>query len=194
MMIIGITGGIGSGKSVVCNVFRKLGIPVYEADKSVHDLYERYPELVSRIEAEVSADAVDKNKRISRKKLSEIVFADESKLKKLNAIVHPAVKDDFQNWINNHKGYSYLLKEAAILFESGSNEGCDKVISVSAPVDLRIARVRERDHKSKTEIETIISRQMSDEERNSRSDFIIVNDEKQLLLPQILKVHSQLIK
>ncbi len=194
MKIVGITGGIGSGKSIACAVFRKLGIPVYEADKAVHELYENSSELAEKIGKQISADAVDKNGKVNRKKLGEIVFSEEAKLKKLNEIVHPLVRAEFQKWIQAQKGFPYLLKEAAILYESGANEDCDKVIAVSAPVELRISRIRERDHKSKAEIESIMAKQMSEEERNSKSDFIIYNDEKQMMIPQILKIHAALIK
>jgi dephospho-CoA kinase len=194
MKVIGITGGIGSGKSIVCLVFRKLGIPVYSADSAVHDLYDKHPELTEKIINEFSPDVTDKSGKINRKKLAEVVFTNEANLEKLNSLVHPVVMDDFRKWSEAQKGFPYLLKEAAILFESGSDEGCDKVITISAPAELRISRVRERDHKTKAEIELIMSRQMGEEERNAKADFIIFNDENQLIIPQILKIHSQLIK
>ncbi len=194
MKVVGITGGIGSGKSVVCRIFNKLGIPVYEADVAVHQIYDKNPSMVEKILKEVSGDIADKNGRINRKKLGEIVFADNQKLKILNSIVHPVVKSDFNNWVKNNSGNPYVIKEAAILFESGSDDGCDKIISIVSPIELRINRIRERDHKSRTEIEQIINRQMKDEERIEKSDFVIYNDEKQLVIPQVLKIHSALIK
>lgn len=194
MKVIGITGGIGSGKTIACRIFSKLGIPVYEADKEVHLLYERYPEIVERIKKEISDDVVDKNGKINRKKLGEIVFENSKKLGILNGIVHPLVKTDFIKWIEKNKGYPYVLKEAAILFESGSDQDCDKTITVVSPIDLRIARLKERDNKSRAETEQIISQQMSDEERIKKSDFVIYNDEKQLLIPQVLKIHNALVK
>ena len=194
MKIIGITGGIGSGKTIVCQVFNKLGIPVYDADKSVHNIYEKYPEVSEKITKEISDDVVDKNGRINRKKLGEIVFNDADKLKILNSIVHPLVKTDFNKWVHDNSSYPYVLKEAAILFESGASENCFKVITVFSPMELRFSRIRERDHKSRTEAELIIDRQINDEERIKKSDFVIYNDEKQLLIPQILKIHSSLIK
>ncbi len=193
MKIIGVTGGIGSGKTIVCNVFSHLGIPVYEADKAVHRLYENQ-ELIAKVADTISPEVLDKNGKINRKKLSEIVFNDPSKLQQLNKIVHPAVQKDFLDWTEKHKGLSYVIEEAAILFESGAYKNCDKIISVSAPVELRISRVRERDHKSKTEVEQILSRQMPEEERNKRSDYIIYNDEKQMIIPQVLDLHSILSK
>ena len=194
MKVIGITGGIGSGKTIACRIFSKLGIPVYEADKEVHLLYDRYPEIIERIKKEISEDVVDKNGKINRKKLGEIVFENSKKLGILNGIVHPLVKTDFIKWIEKNKGYPYVLKEAAILFESGSDQDCDKTITVVSPIDLRIARLKERDNKSRAETEQIISQQMSDEERIKKSDFVIYNDEKQLLIPQVLKIHNALVK
>jgi dephospho-CoA kinase len=194
MKIIGITGGIGSGKTIVSQIFAKLDVPVYEADKAAHALYDKYPEIIDLIKNEFSEEVMDKNGKINRKKLGEIVFADQQKLSVLNKIVHPFVKTDFSEWFKNKKGYSYVLKEAAILFESGTDKDCDKVITISSPLEIRIARIRERDHKTKSEIELVISKQLSDEERIERSDFVIYNDEKQLVIPQVLKIHSILIK
>ena len=194
MKVVGITGGIGSGKSLVCQVFSRLGIPVYESDKAVHFLYDKFPEINERIRKEISEDVIDKNGKINRKKLGEIVFADSHKLSILNSIVHPIVKLDFEKWLDSNKGNPYVIKEAAILFESGASESCDKIISVISPLELRIARVKERDHKTRMETELILSRQMQDEELIERSDFIIYNDEKQMLMPQILKIHGALIK
>ncbi|MFM7728899.1 MAG: dephospho-CoA kinase, partial [Flavobacteriales bacterium] len=145
MKVIGITGGIGSGKSIVSSVFRHLGIPVYDADRAVHGLYEKHPELVKRIVEEVSPDVVDAKGRIDRKRLGAVVFADESLLKRLNRIVHPAVRKDFKEWMALHRSAPYVLKEAAILFESGTDKDCDFVITVVAPVELRVQRIRDRD-------------------------------------------------
>lgn len=194
MKIVGVTGGIGSGKSIVCRIFEQLGIPVYEADSAAKQLYDKYPELKESIKELVSAEAIDKNGQINRKKLAEIVFNDDEKLSVLNKLVHPLVKWDFKNWADTHKGYPYLIKEAAILFESGSNENCDKIISVLSPMDLRVERIRTRDKKTKAEIEKIISKQLSDEELIKRSDFIIYNDEKQMLIPQVLSIHQAILK
>src|SRR5438105_3245403 len=139
MKVIGITGGIGSGKSVVCQIFSLLGVPVYESDKVVHTLYDRHPEIVEKIIKEFSDVVIDKNGKINRKKLGEIVFADSKQLGKLNDIVHPVVKSDFEKWVKSNKGQAYVVKEAAILFESGANESCDKVVAIVSPVELRIA-------------------------------------------------------
>lgn len=193
MKIIGITGGIGSGKSVVCKIFEQLKIPVYEADSAAKLLYNKYPELKQSVRELVSEEAIDKNGNINRKKLAEIVFNDEEKLEILNKLVHPLVKRDFENWVESHKSYPYVLKEAAILFESGANKQCDLVIAVISPLELRIERIRQRDKKSKAEIEKIISTQLSDEELIKRSDFVIYNDEVQMVVPQVLKIHGEIM-
>jgi dephospho-CoA kinase len=193
-MIVGITGGIGSGKSVVCNIFSILGIPVYNADEAAKEAYDKYPELSERVKEEISPSVVDKAGKINRKALAEIVFSDPEKLMKLNAMVHPLVGYDFENWIETHRGYPYLLKEAAILFESGAYKMCKKIISISSPVELRIARLKVRDKRSRNEIEQIIANQLTDEERNSKSDFVIYNDEKQMIIPQVIRIHEALMK
>jgi dephospho-CoA kinase len=194
MRVVGITGGIGSGKTIIANIFKNLGVPVYEADKAAHLIYEKYPEIVEKARKEFSEEIIDKNGKLNRKRLGEIVFADEKQLGVLNEIVHPFVFRDFEEWLKDKKNHSYILKEAAILFESGSNVNCDKIITVVSPLELRINRIRERDHKSKTEVEMIISKQMSDEEKIERSDFVIYNDERQMVIPQVLRIHAALIK
>jgi dephospho-CoA kinase len=192
MIVVGITGGIGSGKTVVCKIFSNLGIPVYDADTAAKDLYDIHPDLAAKIRTDISEDAVDKNGKVNRKILSEIIFNDTVKLQLLNKMVHPLVKSDFDAWKKKQAGHPYVIKEAAILFESGTDKGCDKIITVVAPAELRIGRIRERDRRSKQEIEQIMIRQMNDEEKMSKSDYVIVNDEKQMVLPQVLKIHNEL--
>jgi len=126
-------------------------------------------------------------------KIASIVFADETALKKLNSIVHPYVIRHFEEWKKHYANATYILKEAAILFESGTNEGCDKIITVTAPEELRIQRIMQRDKRTKQDVENIIERQWSDEEKIKRSDFTIVNDDLQMLLPQVLDIHSKLL-
>lgn len=194
MKVVGITGGIGSGKSVVSMIFRQLGIPVYDSDAEAKLLYDKFPELRNAVRVQISEDAFDANGKLDRKKLAEIVFQFPEKLEILNQLVHPLVKKDFQDWVQKNQEAAYLVKEAAILFESGAYSDCDKVITVVAPRDLRVQRVRERDRKTKAEIEAIMDRQSGDEEKIKRSDFVIQNDEKELILPQVLAIHESLIK
>ena len=194
MKVVGITGGIGSGKSVVSMVFRQLGIPVYDSDAEAKLLYDKFPELRDAVRKQIAEEAFDSNGKLDRKKLAEIVFQFPEKLEILNQLVHPLVKKDFQNWVQKHPEAAYVVKEAAILFESGAYSDCDKVITVVAPRELRVQRVRERDRKTKAEIEAIMDRQSGDEEKIKRSDFVIQNDEKELILPQVLAIHESLSK
>jgi dephospho-CoA kinase len=194
MIIVGITGGIGSGKSVICTIFKSLSVPVYDADQEAKNLYEKYPELVEKIKQEISDEVFDKNGKVDRKKLAELIFSDPDKLKKINSLVHPFVRKDFKKWCETKESHAYVIKEAAILFESGAYKDCDKVISVVSPVELRVQRVRERDRKTKAEVEKIIENQMTDEERSKRSDFIIRNDETEMLIAQVLAIHEQINK
>ncbi|HRH67221.1 MAG TPA: dephospho-CoA kinase, partial [Bacteroidia bacterium] len=189
-----VTGGIGSGKTIVCSVFRHLGIPVYDADTEAKLLYEKYPDLREAVRNQVSEEVFDGNGKLDRKKLADIVFLQPEKLKVLNGLVHPLVKKDFHAWLKNQQDVIYVVKEAAILFESGADADCDKIITVISPRDLRIQRVRDRDRKTKSEVESIIDRQMNDEEKIQRSDFVIRNDEKELVLPQVLSIHESLVK
>jgi len=193
MMIIGITGGIGSGKSVICRIFSQLGIPVYEADVEAKKLYDSEPEILQKIREEFSDDVMDKKGKLDKHKLSSLVFGNEQALKKLNKIVHPYVISHFKKWTEKHAESVYVLKEAAILFESGSNKDCDHVIAVAAPVELRIQRTIQRDKRTKQEVEQIIDNQWTDADRIKQSDFIIYNDDQQLVIPQVLDIHNRLL-
>lgn len=186
--IIGLTGGIGSGKTTIGNFFQELGIPVYVADdegRKITDL----PEVIRQIQA-VFGDAVIENGMVNRKKLSEIVFNDEKKLAQLNEIIHPAVKAHFANWIKKYTDSPFVIRESAILFESGSATDCDYIITVTAPLENRIERVVQRDQSSRSAVMSRIANQMTDEERISKSDFVIENtacDEAKKQAVKILK-------
>src|SRR6188768_745853 len=191
MMVVGITGGIGSGKSIVCMIFRELGIPVYEADAEAKKLYD-IPEVIEEVKKIFGMEYFNAS-GLDKKKFASIVFKDAQALKKINSIIHPFVKKNFREWKNSHKENPYVLKEAAILFESGTDKGCDKIITVTAPESLRKQRVMLRDKRTEKQVEEIIRMQWSDEEKIKRSDFVIVNDETKLVLPQVLKIHSAII-
>lgn len=192
MIKVGITGGIGSGKSVVCKIFQQLGILVYSADIEAKKLYDD-DEVRQKVKTIFGDSVIDKHGKLNKKALSEIIFKDNDLREKLNAIIHPAVKEHFSKWLSLHEHEKYILKEAAILFESGTNKGLDYVITVSAPSELRIKRTMQRDGIGEEEVKRRIKTQMSEEEKIKRSDFVIVNDETQLLIPQVLKIH-QLLK
>ena len=186
--IIGLTGGIGSGKTTIANYFLSLGIPVYIADAESKKLLD-HSDISEKIK-EKFGDTVFENGKVSREKLARIVFDNKSKLDALNAIIHPAVRSHFQRWLVNYKEAPIIIKEAAILFESGSYVDCDKIITVIAPLKSRIERVMLRDNIPRRNILKRIQNQLTDEQRIAKSDFIIenINLEKAMLqADQILK-------
>ena len=193
MLKIGITGGIGSGKTTVCKAFQVLGISVYNADLEAKKLLDNNPSVKENIVSAFGNDILNNN-QIDRVKLSSIVFNNKEKLDALNKIVHPAVAIHFNDWLNQHANEKYILKEAAILFESNAYKAVDKTITVVAPMELRIQRCIARDNTSRTQVEQRIKNQMSDEEKIKLSHFVIHNDESQLLIPQVLEIHQHLLK
>ena len=190
MKKIGITGGIGSGKTYVSEVFFSLGIPVFNADVESNRLIRSSEKLKSLLKDSFGHD-IYTNGILDKKKLASIVFSDKEKLENLNSIIHPIVKQKFKDWCKQLNS-SYVIKEAAILFESSSDKGLDAVICVSAPLNIRIDRAIKRDGSSEKEIKNRIENQISQEEKENLSDYIIVNDGVQSLLPQILKIHQLL--
>ena len=191
MKKIGITGGIGSGKTYVASVFQSLGIPIFNADIQAKKLMTSSGKLIKLVKEEFGNE-IYKDSDLNKEKLASIVFNDKSKLEKLNSLVHPIVKKEFNNWCKKQTS-PYVIKEAAILFESNSHVGLDAVICVSAPLELRMERLFKRDNSSEKEIKKRIENQMSQEMKEKLSDYIIVNDERDLLLPQIIKIHEELI-
>lgn len=186
MKLIGITGGIGSGKSIVCKVFATMGIPIYEADSSAKSLMNNDLLLKKSIKNLLGEQAYTPKGEYNRVWVASQVFNNPNLLKQLNAIVHPRVRQDAEQWIQQHSNAAFLLYEAAIMKAAGEGNNFDKVIVVNAPIDLRIKRVQMRDSRSDQEIEDIIARQIPDEERLRIADFVIDNDEKIPLLQQIL--------
>jgi dephospho-CoA kinase len=190
MLKIGITGGIGSGKTTVCRIFELLGVPIYYADEASKKLLVTDPEIKKEIVAVFGEEVLDEQQTISRKKVAARVFGNESELKKLNAIMHPAVALHFESWLKGYVSQPYILKEAAIMFESGAYKQMDKIITVSAPEELRIARVLNRDVVTREEVQRRLHAQLSEEERIKRSQYVIVNDEQQLVIPQVMELHQ----
>jgi dephospho-CoA kinase len=182
MIKVGITGGIGSGKSIICRLFEMQGIPVYNADEEAKKLM--YEEEVKNELTNVFGNIYNSSGELERQLLAEKVFNNPEELKKLNNIVHPHVIRHYQKWEASQSA-SFLLRESAILFESGTNRGLDKVITVTAPVAIRIQRAVLRDNRSEEQVKAIISRQLSDEEKISKSDYVIVNDDKTAVIPQV---------
>ena len=189
MLKIGITGGIGSGKSFVCKLFALCGAPVYDADNAAKRIMNENDTLRQEIISEFG-NIYTKENKLQNKKLAEIVFNDPHKLTLLNSIVHPKVIEDYTNW-QSQQHFSYLIRESAILFESKTNVGLDFIIMVESPVELRITRTMERDKRSRKQVLDIINRQLNDEEKKKLADFIILNNENQPLLPQVWTLHDK---
>jgi dephospho-CoA kinase len=187
---IGITGGIGSGKSLVCKIFECLGVPVYDADSRAKHLMVTDDALIAGIKKEFGSEAYHQNGTLNREFISRQTFGFPERLEKLNKIVHPRVALAYEKWVKDQASHRYVVKEAALLFETGSAAMLDKVIVVSAPVALRVRRVLQRDPwRNEEDVKKIIDSQMSQDEKEKRADFIVINDESQLLIPQILKLH-----
>lgn len=190
-LILGLTGGIGCGKSTVSKIFYALGSKCYNSDIEAKNILNFDTETVSEIKKTFGKDFYNST-GFNTKKMSELVFSDKSALEKLNSIVHPRVKLHFEKWVEWNKNEKLLIKEAAILIESGAYKGVDKIAVVTAPEELRIKRIISRDSLSKQEVEKRIKSQLSDEERLKYADFIISNNEKDLVIPQVLNIFNKL--
>lgn len=189
--IIGLTGGIGSGKTSIANYLASKDIPVYIADDAGKKVMQQQ-EVLDAIKEEFGGSIFDENK-LSRSKLAEIVFNNPEQLKALNNIVHPAVKKDFKKWLQLKNSFPFVVYESAILFESGSYKNFDYIMSVTAPLEIRISRVLERDNTNREQVMNRIKAQWTDEQRVSKSDFVIDNidfDITKLKVDEVLKILS----
>jgi dephospho-CoA kinase len=193
MLKIGITGGIGSGKTTVCRVFELLGIPIFYADTAAKLIMNTDPVLKEEILKTFGEKSYSMDGVLNRTHLSSIVFNNESELNKLNALVHPAVFRAFDKWLAIHHDAPYIIKEAALLFETKSYTMCDLSVLVVSPEASRVRRVIARDGISQDEIVLRMKRQFSDEQKMKLADYILFNDENQLLIPQILELDQQFI-
>jgi dephospho-CoA kinase len=192
---IGITGGIGSGKSLVSKIFQHLGVPVYDADSHAKELMTTDGILVSGIKKEFGDLSYNHDGSLNRSYLADHVFNDEKKLAALNALVHPRVGHDFAEWVRKHNTSTYILKEAALLFEANTAQSLAKIIVVFAPDKMRMERVLLRDpHRTVEQLKGIVEKQMPQDEKLKRADYIIVNDETQLVIPQVLNLHRSFLK
>lgn len=190
-LIVGITGGIGSGKSSVCTVFKLLGVPVFEADARAKVLINTNREIKDGL-IDLFGDTIyTPNGTINRNKLAGIIFKDEVQLKKVNELIHPIVRAEFQNWVRK-QDVPYVLHEAAILFESGFYKMMDYTILVSAPEELRIERVTKRDGSTATQVKERINKQWSDNQKRELATIEIKNDNTYLILPQIVEIDKRL--
>jgi dephospho-CoA kinase len=194
MLKVGITGGIGSGKTIVSRVFALLGIPVYDSDFRAKWVMQHDPRLQAELIAAFGEKTYTAAGLLDRPYLANLVFNQPEQLARLNGLVHPRVKDDFTAWVAAHASSPYILKEAALMYESQAYKQVQQVITVSAPTDLRITRVLQRDpHRQRAEVEAIMGKQLSETERQDRANFIIYNDDRQLVIPQVLALHETLL-
>ena len=195
MLRIGITGGIGSGKSVVSRVFGLLGIPLYDSDQRARWVMEHDALLRGQLTTIFGPSTYSPTGKLNRSALARTVFADPAQLARLNTLVHPRVGEDFTRWATMQQaaGAPYILKEAALLFESGAYKTLDRIITVDAPLAVREARVLRRDpHRTAADIQAIIGKQLGEDERQQRAHYLIHNDDVQLVLPQVLALDAQL--
>ncbi len=191
MRIVGITGGIGSGKTTVCRIFETLGIPVYYADVEAKRIMQEDEQVRSKIRKLLGTDAYDTEGNLNRNFIAKRVFNDSEKLGKLNSIVHPATIRASIAWAKR-QNTPYVLKEAALMFESDAFHHVDKVIGVYAPVALRLHRTMKRDHISREEVLKRMKNQIDEEVKMRLCDFVIYNDEQQAVIPQVLQLHKKL--
>ena len=195
-IIVGLTGGIGSGKSIVAKIFATMGVPVLDADALAKDIMNSDPfvreQLIAQFGPEVYTRTLDQQYQLNRSFLSQIVFSDSYQLEVLNAIVHPVTIQAAKDWAIAQKA-PYIIKEAALFFESGSSEGVAKIIGVAAPKSLRIHRVMQRDACSKQEVEKRMANQIEPSLKMKLCDWVIVNDDQQLLVPQVLSIHKKIM-
>ena len=193
---VGVTGGIGSGKSTVCSIFSHLGVPVYYADNQAKRLMQEDEGLKKSLRQAFGWDVYNKEGILDRAYLSKIFYINPSQLKILNAIVHPAVFADYSNWskVQAMEGHKYSIKEAALLIESKSYKGLDRLIVVTCPIDIRLERITKRDHIRKEEVLKRIENQLSDKDRLAYADHIIKNSSKFSLIKQVLKLHHQFLE
>jgi dephospho-CoA kinase len=194
MLKIGITGSIGAGKSTVAGIFKVLGIPVFDADATAKNILNTDSVLREQIAATFGSETY-KNGLLDKKYLATLVFNKPDQLAKLNALVHPATIEAANIWAKHceEHGSPYILKEAALLFEAGTNVGLDFIIGVTAPVEMRIARVMERDHVTREEVLKRMQHQLDDTEKMKRCNFVIDNNEVSLVIPQVLALHARFI-
>lgn len=192
MLKIGLTGGIGSGKTAVAKIFEMLGIPVFYADVEAKLVMEQDEDLMKAIKKAFGEEAYI-DKKLNRPYLASIVFKDAEKLNQLNALVHPATINAASHWMQQQKA-PYAIKEAALLFEAGTAGNLDFVIGVYAPKHLRIKRVMERDNISRDEVLSRMNKQIEETIKMKLCDFVVVNDEQQLIIPQVIKLHEQFLR
>ncbi len=189
---LGVTGGIGSGKTTVCRIFRVLGIPVFVADNVARDVMENEPDIRAAINLITGKDLYTHG-NLDRKELARIIFNRPDLLRKVNAAVHPEVLERFNRWASASDS-PYVIMEAAILFEAGADSLVDRVVTISAPVEERISRVMGRNELTREEVIRRINNQLGDEEREEQSYYVINNSDNEMIIPEILKIHEDMLR
>jgi len=192
MLRAGLSGNIGSGKSVVASIFSSVGVPVFHADEESKKLL-KLPAVIKSV-SELFGDDIIENNMISNKRLASAVFGDPSALQQLNLLMHPLVLKEFNTWIAARAQTPYVIMESAILFESGYAKDFDRIIHVSCPEELAIDRVVKRDGVEKELVLKRLSHQLKNDDKAGMSDFVIINDGSQLLIPQVIAIHKKLLQ
>jgi len=193
MLKVGLTGNIGSGKTIIARVFSMLGVPVFHADLEAKKQFDD-KKIRKSIREKFGPGVFSSSGEVLRPVLAEIVFNNPALLDQLNKIIHPGVRNDYQQWCLQNAGVAYTLYEAAILFESGQYRETDKVICVTAPEQIRIKRVMERDHLTRQEVEKRMANQWDEGKKIELSDYVIRNDESTMVITQVLKIHNEIIQ
>jgi dephospho-CoA kinase len=195
MLKVGITGGIGTGKSIVSRIFALFGIPVYDSDARAKWVMHHHPELRQELIATFGTEVFDAiTHQLNRPYLARLAFANPEQLTLLNQLVHPRVKQDFIDWAAAQQNAPYVLKEAALMYETEAHRQVTRMITVTAPLLLRQTRLIARDpHRTLTDIQAIMEKQLSEEEKIKRADFVIYNNDQQLVIPQAIAIHQQLL-
>lgn len=191
MLKVGLTGSIGSGKSTIAGVFHVLGIPVYMSDDEAKKILDQ-PEVVELVVGHFGIDLVGSDGLIMRKALAAEVFSDVEKLRWLNAVIHPRVREHFSKWIDKQVNVPYIMQEAAIIYESGFSTFFDKIIVVAAPVEERISRVIKRDNMSRQQVLDRLNKQWPEEKKLEQADYVIFNGDHSQAIPQVLEIHGHL--
>lgn len=193
MLKIGITGNIGGGKTTVSKIFEVLGVPVFYADDAAKKVMVDDPILINALKEAFGAEAYFNDGALNRKHIASIVFNNEAELAKLNSIVHPAVFRAFDTWVGQVRNAPYVMKEAALLFESSSYKMCDYSVMVTAPLALRLERVIQRDGLTQAEVESRNAWQFSEEKKTLLANYIIHNDDTRMVIPQVMELHRQFL-
>jgi dephospho-CoA kinase len=194
IMNVGLTGGIGSGKTLVGRIFQRLGVPLFNADDCGRELLDTDPGIQTKVLDLFGSGVYDSNGRMNRSLISEIVFKNPDLLAQLNRVVHPGVFERYEEWVLEQSAFPYVIMEAAILFESGADSRMDMVIAVAAPRELRIQRVVERDGVDRDHVVERIRNQWPESQIMEKSHYVIQNDGHQMIVPQVLEIHKSILK